>query len=74
MLVQSDAIEKRPFDLGVSTIDHYRSIQPFILTELIFLELNRLSPLVGLTTNHNFTKSKSYSNNCDMSIVSDEVF
>ncbi len=64
--VQSDALERRLFDLAISAIDYYRPIRPLTPTESIFLLLDGLSPLVGPPINHNRTESESYSDNCDI--------
>ncbi len=72
--VQSDAPERRLFDLAVLAIDYYRHIQPPTLTELICLWLNRLSPLVGPPTDPNRTKSESHSDNYEWCGEGNEVF
>ncbi len=61
ILVQSDAPEKRLFNPAVLAIDYHWPIQPLIPIELIFLWLERLSPLVGPPTNPNRTKNESHS-------------
>ncbi len=72
--VQSDVPEKRRFDLVISAIDYYWPIQPPIPTESIFLWLDRLSLLVGPSTDPNCTKSESHSDNSDMGKEANEVF
>ncbi len=71
--VQSDAPEKRLFDLVVLAIDYHRLIQPPTPTKSIFLWLDGLSPLVGSPTNPNRTESESHSDNCDMGREDNEV-
>ena len=56
--VQSDAAEKRLFNCAVEAIDYYCPIQPPMSTKSVFLWLAQLSPLVGLSTDPNRTKSK----------------
>ena len=65
--------ERRLFDLTVSAIYYYRPIQPLIPTETIFLWLDGFSPLIGLFTNPNHTKSESHSDNCEMSREDNEM-
>lgn len=66
-MVQSDAAEKRLFNHTIEAIDYYWPVRPLISTELLFLWLAQLSPLIGLATDPNYTKSKSFSNNCSKS-------
>ncbi len=71
--VRSNAPERRLFDLAVSAIDYHRPIRPPAPTELIFLWLDGLSPLIGPPTNLNRTESESHSDNCDMGRDGNEV-
>ncbi len=72
--VQSNAPEKRLFDLAVWAINYHRPIRPPTPTESIFLWLDGLSLLVGLPTNPNRNESESHSDNCDMGREGNEVF
>ncbi len=72
--VQSNTPERILFDLAVLAIDYHRPIQPPTPTESIFLWLDRLSPLVGPSTDPNRTESESHSDNYDMGREDNEVF
>ncbi len=71
--LQSNAPERRLFDLVVPAIDYHRPIRPPIPTKSIFLWLDGLSLLVGPPTNLNRIERESYSDNCNMGKESNEV-
>ncbi len=74
ILVQSDVSEKKLFYLTILAIDYYRPLQSPILTELIFLQPDRLNSLVGLLNNPNRTKSQSHNDNCNMGKEGNKMF
>ena len=61
--VQSDVAEKRLFDRAVEAINYYCLVRPPTPTESEFLWLAQLSPLIGLSADPDYTKSKSFSDN-----------
>lgn len=73
ILVKSDIIEKKLFNLYILTIDYYWPIESSIPIVWIFFELNRLSIFISLFINLNCTKNKSYGKNCNMSKVDIKV-
>ncbi len=71
--VQSDAPERKLFNLAVLAINYHSPIRTPIPTKSIFLWLNGLSPLVGPLTDPNYIKSKSHNDNCDIGREGNEV-
>lgn len=72
--VQSNIVKKKLLDFAVLVIDYYRLIETPTSTESIFLWLNRLSSLAGLSIDPNCTEIKSHNKNCNMDIANDEMF
>ena len=65
--MQSDAAERRLFNCAVEVIDYYCPIQSPTLIESVFFWLAQLSLLIGLLTDLDRTKSKSFNDNCGKS-------
>ena len=64
--VQNNTFKKRLFDFIVLTIDYYWPTQPPTQIKLIFLWLDKLSPLISPLINSNHTENESHRNNCSM--------
>ena len=62
--VQSNTAEKRLFDRTIEAIDYHCPVRLPTPTKSVFLWLVQSSPLVGLSTDPNCTKSKSLGDNC----------
>ena len=65
--MQNDTAERRLFNRAIEAIDYYCLVQLSTSTELVFLWLAQLAPLVSPSTDPNCTKSKSFYDNCGKS-------
>lgn len=65
--VQSNAAKKKLFDLAIVVIDYYWPVQSIIPTKSIFLQLAQLNSLIDLSTDPDYTESKSFNDNCGKS-------
>ena len=65
ILVQSNAAEKKMFELAAEAIDYYYPVQPSKWIELVFFWLAQLNLLICLPTDLDCAKSKSFGDSYD---------